>query len=147
MLGLGWPEVLLILALLLLVFGPTQLPKMARNLGKAVGEFQKASSGIMKEIDKATLDVTKDAQSSLTGAVRSSVRAGDRLKSGKKPSGTTKKSLLTSKNRRRRETGLSDVAKRLGITIEGKTDEQISQEIIRKIESREKASNNKAVKR
>lgn len=147
MLGLGWQEVIIILALLLLVFGPTQLPKIARDLGKAVGEFQKASSGIMKEIDKATSDATKAIQPSSTGVVQSSLRAGDKMKGDKKPSGTTKKSPLTSKNRLHRKKELSDIAKRLGITTEEKTDEQVTQEIIRKIESMEKASNDTAVKR
>lgn len=124
MFGLGWPEVFIILALLLLVFGPTQLPKIARDLGKAVREFQKASSGVMKEIDKATSDATKAIQPSSTRAVRSSIS-----------------------ERARKEKGLSDIAKKLNITTEGKTNEQITQEIIMKIEGGEKASNNAAVKR
>jgi sec-independent protein translocase protein TatA len=43
---LGWTEVLLILAVLVLVFGPSKLPKIAQDLGKAWREFTKASSGI-----------------------------------------------------------------------------------------------------
>jgi len=44
---LGLQEVLLVLAILLLVFGPSELPKLARELGKAWYEFNKASSGIL----------------------------------------------------------------------------------------------------
>jgi len=38
-------ELLLILAIALLVFGPTKLPQLASGLGKAVRSFKKATSG------------------------------------------------------------------------------------------------------
>jgi len=44
---LGWQEVLLVLVILLFVFGPSELPKLARELGKAWYEFNKASSGVL----------------------------------------------------------------------------------------------------
>jgi sec-independent protein translocase protein TatA len=37
----GWPEILIILAVVLLLFGSTQLPKLARSLGQASKEFRK----------------------------------------------------------------------------------------------------------
>ena len=43
MLGLGMGELLLILAIALLVFGPTKLPQLASGLGKAVRSFKKAT--------------------------------------------------------------------------------------------------------
>ena len=45
MLGLGMGELLLILAIALLVFGPSKLPQLATGLGKAVRSFKKATSG------------------------------------------------------------------------------------------------------
>jgi len=54
MLGLGWQEVVLILAILLFVFGPTKLPEIARELGKAWREFSKASSSIMETVSSPT---------------------------------------------------------------------------------------------
>jgi len=44
MLGLGMGELLLILAIALLVFGPTKLPQLASGLGKAVRNFKKSST-------------------------------------------------------------------------------------------------------
>lgn len=39
--SIGAPELLIILAVLLLVFGGSQLPKLARSLGQASKEFKK----------------------------------------------------------------------------------------------------------
>lgn len=124
---LGWQEVVLIFAILLFVFGPTKLPKIARELGKAMREFNKAASDFKKEFNKASSGPTKAVRPSSTGASRSPLRAADKWK---------------------RDKALSDIAKKLNVTTEGKTDEQITKEIIEKIESKKKkASNTKAVKR
>jgi sec-independent protein translocase protein TatA len=40
---LGAPELLIILALVLLLFGGAKLPSLARSLGEAKREFEKAS--------------------------------------------------------------------------------------------------------
>lgn len=39
--NLGGPEMLIVLAVLLLLFGTSKLPKLARSLGSAQGEFRK----------------------------------------------------------------------------------------------------------
>ncbi len=41
MLGLGLPELIIILVVLLLLFGSTKLPKLARSIGESAGELQK----------------------------------------------------------------------------------------------------------
>ena len=38
--GLGAPEILIVLAVVLLLFGSTRLPKLARSLGQASNEFK-----------------------------------------------------------------------------------------------------------
>jgi sec-independent protein translocase protein TatA len=38
--SIGWPEMLLILAALLLLFGARKLPEIARSLGKSTKEFK-----------------------------------------------------------------------------------------------------------
>ena len=45
MLGLGAPELLVILAVVMLFFGAARLPKLARSLGEATREFRNAQTG------------------------------------------------------------------------------------------------------
>jgi TatA/E family protein of Tat protein translocase len=57
MFGIGMPELLVIFVIALLVFGPKELPKIGRTIGKAMAEFRRASDelrdGIQREIDLA----------------------------------------------------------------------------------------------
>ena len=50
MFGIGMPEMLLILAVALIVIGPKKLPDLAKSLGRAMGEFKKATSEIKQSI-------------------------------------------------------------------------------------------------
>ncbi len=51
MFGMGMPEILLILALALIVIGPKMIPDLAKSLGKAMGEFKRATSDFKDAID------------------------------------------------------------------------------------------------
>ncbi len=51
--GIGLPEIAVIGALALIVFGPKRLPELGRSLGKTLKGFQAASSEFEKEIQKA----------------------------------------------------------------------------------------------
>jgi sec-independent protein translocase protein TatA len=44
--NVGFEEILLLLVLALLLFGPARLPEMARQLGKGVRDFKDALSGL-----------------------------------------------------------------------------------------------------
>lgn len=57
-LGLGGPEIALIMFALLLLFGAKKIPELARGLGKGIREFKDATSDVKKEIDRS-LDETK----------------------------------------------------------------------------------------
>ena len=43
MFGLGMPELILILAIALVIFGPSKLPEMGASVGKAIREFRSAT--------------------------------------------------------------------------------------------------------
>lgn len=59
--NLGAPELLIVLVVVLLLFGSTQLPKLARSLGTAQREFKKGVKDGETEDDEAD---TKDTKSS-----------------------------------------------------------------------------------
>jgi TatA/E family protein of Tat protein translocase len=48
---IGWQELLIILFIVLLFFGPKRLPEMAEALGKSIQKFKKASHDMRNEIE------------------------------------------------------------------------------------------------
>ena len=55
--SLGGPEIILILVLALLLFGPRRLPQIGRSLGKSLAEFRRATTdfklNLEREVDLA----------------------------------------------------------------------------------------------
>lgn len=51
--GIGGPELMMIMFIVLLLFGANRLPELARGLGKSVREFKKAASGVEEEVRRA----------------------------------------------------------------------------------------------
>ena len=49
---LGLPELILIFFVALIVFGPRKLPEIGRTLGKALGEFKKATEELKNTIER-----------------------------------------------------------------------------------------------
>jgi sec-independent protein translocase protein TatA len=46
------PELLIILALIILLFGASKIPKLARSSGEAIGEFKKGREEIEEELEE-----------------------------------------------------------------------------------------------
>jgi len=59
-LGIGLPEILIVLVIVLVVFGPKRLPDLGRSLGSGMREFKDSITGKSKDDD--------DGPSELTGA-------------------------------------------------------------------------------
>ena len=64
--GVGLPEMAVIGAVALLVFGPKRLPELGRTLGKTLKGFQSASKEFEREINKAMAEpeISDDAHNS-----------------------------------------------------------------------------------
>lgn len=50
--SLGVPELLLIFIVILIVFGPRKIPEIGQTLGKALGEFRKATDDLKNTIER-----------------------------------------------------------------------------------------------
>lgn len=73
--NLGFPEIILILVIALIVFGPKKLPELSRTIGKALAEFRRASSDLrgameneMRELERHTRELEQKSQQVLASA-------------------------------------------------------------------------------
>lgn len=48
--GLGWPEILVIGLVVLLVFGPRRLPEIAEAFGSSIKKFRRATQDVKDEV-------------------------------------------------------------------------------------------------
>jgi sec-independent protein translocase protein TatA len=52
--NIGGSELLVVLFVVFIFFGPKKLPEIGKSLGKGIGEFKRAMRGIQDDIEKAT---------------------------------------------------------------------------------------------
>ncbi len=97
--AIGTPEIILIVIAIIVLFGASKIPELARSLGKATGEFKKAKEEGEREI-----------------------REIERSEKEGKP--------IEEKSSK-----IKQMAKDLGIATEGKSDEQLLDEIKKKMPS------------
>jgi len=62
----GWQELLLILLIVLIIFGPRKLPEVAEAIGKSIQKFKKASREVQQEI-KTSVEEEEDSDKKLQG--------------------------------------------------------------------------------
>jgi Tat protein translocase TatB subunit len=60
-LNVGAPELMVILVIALIVLGPNKLPEAARQVGKALGEIRRVSSGFQAEMRDAMQEPIRPA--------------------------------------------------------------------------------------
>lgn len=104
-----------VIVVVIFLWGPQKIPELARGLGRAKGEFDKAT----KEFDAASKQVT-------AGGTAAGTTAAATAAATQAPPQFAEKSG---------DQVLVETARALGISTEGKSREQISQEIIAKTKS------------
>jgi sec-independent protein translocase protein TatA len=61
--NIGFPGLILILVIALIIFGPNKLPEIGRAVGKSMREFKNATSGLTDDIKKEIREDDKDKKS------------------------------------------------------------------------------------
>jgi sec-independent protein translocase protein TatB len=75
--NLGMPELILILALALLLFGPKKLPEIGKQVGKALGEFKRTSNDLKRTIEDEMERATKETPKSDPPSPQAETPAGE----------------------------------------------------------------------
>lgn len=58
--NLGLPELIIILVIALVIFGPSKLPSLGASMGKAINEFKKASKELTEGETPAKAEEVKE---------------------------------------------------------------------------------------
>lgn len=72
---LGWPEIIGILVVVLILFGAKKLPELAKGLGQGIKEFKKASSDMQNELHRSVAEAP----------IRSAAEAGSAARRSRRP--------------------------------------------------------------
>jgi TatA/E family protein of Tat protein translocase len=76
--SLGMPEMVIILVIALIVFGPRKLPELGRSLGKSIGEFRKASNDLKHTLDEEIrMEEQKEQRSKVDAEQSSAIAAAE----------------------------------------------------------------------
>jgi sec-independent protein translocase protein TatA len=60
--SLGWPELLIIGLVLILLFGAKKLPEAAKGIGEGIRNFKASMKGETDEIKKTSDDIKKEVE-------------------------------------------------------------------------------------
>ncbi len=58
----GGPEMLIVLAIILVIFGPKRLPALSRSIGRSITDFKRGLNDMKSDIESAGDDADKEAE-------------------------------------------------------------------------------------
>ena len=68
--GIGWPEILVVLVIALLLFGPKRLPELGASVGKTITGFKRGLHESQEEIRTALQEGNEPAQAAAQPAAQ-----------------------------------------------------------------------------
>ena len=110
--GIGPLEIGVILLLIVLLFGASKVPELARAFGQAVGEFKRARREAELEYKKIEESITGSEEEIPSAEVKAAAK------------------------RKSEDVNIKEVAAYMGIDTEGKTEDELKEEIQAKLESK-----------
>jgi sec-independent protein translocase protein TatA len=76
--SIGMPELIIILVIALIIFGPRKLPELGKSLGKSINEFKKASTELQNTLEQEIkIEEQKDNAAKAKAEVASATLATD----------------------------------------------------------------------
>jgi TatA/E family protein of Tat protein translocase len=140
----GGTELLVVLAIAVMLFGPKKLPELARTIGEAMGEYHKATREFENEVRKASTSVDKEITTATSLESKASpAKVAPQKASGTSPTspapGSTRPPVSSAKPKAAQQSfRVKEIAKNLGIETVNKTDAQLLREINIKTKKKEK---------
>lgn len=80
MFGIGFPEMIIILIVALLVVGPSKLPELARTLGKAFTEFRRMADEVKETFDEEVMKEETPKAAETPGETKTDEKKQDEAK-------------------------------------------------------------------
>jgi TatA/E family protein of Tat protein translocase len=91
--SIGMPELVIILVIALVIFGPRKLPELGRSLGKSLGEFKRASNELRNTLEEEVrVEEQKEQRTKLQAEQASAVAAAQPITPGSSGASVTTES-------------------------------------------------------
>ncbi len=146
----GGAEILVVLAIAVMLFGPKKLPELARTIGEAMGEYHKATREFENEVRKASTSVDREITSATSmeqGKSGTAAQTRPARLASTRPVGTQTGSVPGRPGSPAsgpkvagaavQDAKVKEIAKNLGIDTANKTDAQLLREISIKTKKQE----------